>query len=326
MVRSQDAFRAGKKRAQEMTDAMSRREIEDVLSSIRRLVSHDVAPTSPFVSAAQSGSQAGSATGEKLLLTSALRVDGPGAAPQADRGPDSPSPAVSDARSGAGPMPFGPGAQGDDAPAGAGQDAALPGLSAKSCRPAQDALPAQSDAAQASADLPPEDGEMRFAPHSPSLLARISGASLRPEAEPDLSRPMDAMRGRGGMAPHDAATISHDREGAFAEAPLPNPQTTDPTSSLAPPSAQNVEDGALESTLARLEELLAGAVRDDTKAGGARDDAERPEDLIDEGVLYQLVAHIVRQELQGELGEKITRNIRKLVRAEVARELQLRQF
>ncbi|MCH8466538.1 MAG: hypothetical protein LAT78_08225 [Roseinatronobacter sp.] len=89
--------------------------------------------------------------------------------------------------------------------------------------------------------------------------------------------------------------------------------------------AQSVEDRALEATLARLEAVLSGTAR----ASGAEtvdDGAEPLEDVIDEGMLYQLVAHIVRQELQGELGEKITRNIRKLVRAEVARELQLRQL
>lgn len=39
--------------------------------------------------------------------------------------------------------------------------------------------------------------------------------------------------------------------------------------------------------------------------------------LIDENTLHELVTEIVRQELQGALGERITRNVRKLVRREI---------
>ncbi|MDU8912801.1 hypothetical protein [Aestuariicoccus sp. MJ-SS9] len=43
--------------------------------------------------------------------------------------------------------------------------------------------------------------------------------------------------------------------------------------------------------------------------------------MIDEDVLRDMVADIVRQELQGVLGERITRNVRKLVRREINRAL-----
>ena len=42
---------------------------------------------------------------------------------------------------------------------------------------------------------------------------------------------------------------------------------------------------------------------------------------IDMDVLRRLVADILRQELQGALGERVTRNVRKLVRAEIRRAL-----
>ncbi len=42
---------------------------------------------------------------------------------------------------------------------------------------------------------------------------------------------------------------------------------------------------------------------------------------LDEETLRDLVAEIVREELQGALGEKITRNVRKLVRREIHRAL-----
>lgn len=45
------------------------------------------------------------------------------------------------------------------------------------------------------------------------------------------------------------------------------------------------------------------------------------ESFLDEESLRELVADIVRQELQGALGERITRNVRKLVRREIHRAL-----
>ena len=312
-----------------MTDAMSRREIEDVLSSIRRLVSHDVRPTAPFLQAAQSGSSAGPHTGEKLLLTSALRVDGPGAAPQPDADATVRLDAGSEALSGAVHVPFGPGAypggeQGDSDAYPTGSEMHMPAMERPQMERPQP-LPAsetvQTDPTEGGAELPFDEIAPRLASHTPSLLARISGAGHRPEAEPDLSCPLSGS-GRIGTGLQEAARLPEDRG---AETGPEDLQSTDMRPSFAP-SAQTIEDSALETTLARLEELLAGTVRNDGTAVVAQDAADRSEDLIDEGVLYQLVAHIVRQELQGELGEKITRNIRKLVRSEVARELQLRQF
>jgi cell pole-organizing protein PopZ len=43
--------------------------------------------------------------------------------------------------------------------------------------------------------------------------------------------------------------------------------------------------------------------------------------ILDEESLRELVADIVRAELQGALGERITRNVRKLVRREIQRAL-----
>ncbi|MEM0948561.1 MAG: hypothetical protein AAGK37_14255 [Pseudomonadota bacterium] len=48
--------------------------------------------------------------------------------------------------------------------------------------------------------------------------------------------------------------------------------------------------------------------------------------VIDEEALRDIVAEIVRSELQGELGERITRNVRKLVRREIHRAIMTRDF
>ena len=55
----------------------------------------------------------------------------------------------------------------------------------------------------------------------------------------------------------------------------------------------------------------------------------QPEDeamLFNEDVLRELVRDILREELAGKMGERITRNIRKLVRAEIARSLAAQEY
>ncbi len=48
--------------------------------------------------------------------------------------------------------------------------------------------------------------------------------------------------------------------------------------------------------------------------------------LLDEDALRQMVVEIVRQELQGPMGERITRNVRKMVRREIYRILSSQEF
>lgn len=47
---------------------------------------------------------------------------------------------------------------------------------------------------------------------------------------------------------------------------------------------------------------------------------------IDEEVLHELVRELLTEELQGPFGERITRNIRKLVRAEIGKALAARDL
>lgn len=50
------------------------------------------------------------------------------------------------------------------------------------------------------------------------------------------------------------------------------------------------------------------------------------ETVIDEAMLRELVAQLVRDELQGTVGERITHNVRRLIRREIARALTLQDF
>ncbi|RBI87388.1 hypothetical protein DRV85_00155 [Rhodosalinus halophilus] len=61
-------------------------------------------------------------------------------------------------------------------------------------------------------------------------------------------------------------------------------------------------------------------------AGVESDRLEFEETVLDEEMLRDMVAEIVRAELQGELGERITRNVRKLVRREIHRALAAQVF
>ncbi len=63
----------------------------------------------------------------------------------------------------------------------------------------------------------------------------------------------------------------------------------------------------------------AGDVADD--AGDTDEPLAIEEAMLDEEALRDMVSEIVRQELQGALGERITRNVRKLVRREIHRAL-----
>ncbi len=234
------------KRADSMTEAMSRREIEDVLSSIRRIVSHDVHPNASQEQQAPAH--------DKLLLTSELRVD--------------------------------------------------------------DAAPALGDAQSTSEDQGFATTATPFADADTGpVVSQVS--EVTHEAADAVPFPMPAQVPTANVAPSfDPSAL-----------PVEEMQVVEPEDVQSDAELQSsLEDNALEATLARLESVLANSVQPSApRAPDARADPSDGE-LIDEGVLYQIVAHIVRQELQGELGEKITRNIRKLVRSEVARELQLRKF
>ena len=76
--------------------------------------------------------------------------------------------------------------------------------------------------------------------------------------------------------------------------------------------AQSIDPEATAYVEASVEEAIAPELEDFDQ-----DDTV----MLDEAMLRELVSDIVRQELQGALGERITRNVRKLVRREIHRAL-----
>lgn len=79
-----------------------------------------------------------------------------------------------------------------------------------------------------------------------------------------------------------------------------------------------------EATAAPEATLFAGQSAPRSEA--AADVFSGDEDVLDEEALRDLVSDIVRQELQGALGERITRNVRKLVRREIHRALAAQEL
>lgn len=154
-----------------------------------------------------------------------------------------------------------------------------------------------------------------IAPHAPPaedvLEARIS------ELEALLGVPGDEFEADEGdpfpspFAAPGAARVQPE--------PLPEPPAAaEPTSAPPQPEPDPAVSIAAEPAGEAEEWVDAPPL-----AGDAGDDAT---DVIDEEVLRDLVRDILREELQGALGERITRNVRKLVRAEIARALSSRDL
>ena len=81
--------------------------------------------------------------------------------------------------------------------------------------------------------------------------------------------------------------------------------------------ALNLSDFKLETGENHLSAQREGATVEPRGLVAPTDEAT----IVDESMLREMVADIVRQELQGALGERITRNVRKLVRREINRAL-----
>ncbi|NVK47748.1 MAG: hypothetical protein HWE33_15755 [Rhodobacteraceae bacterium] len=101
------------------------------------------------------------------------------------------------------------------------------------------------------------------------------------------------------------------------------------------PAHEAVEDTSVEAATDIEDAEIA---EDETPAQGVAPDPDpsleeelalagyADEDILDEEALRDLIAQVIREELQGELGQRITRNVRRLVRREVQRALTLREF
>ena len=309
-----------------MSDPVTNVAIEDVLSSIRRLVSEDgrvrpLVPQSEHVPASDNADgQKGDSVPGKLVLTPALRV--------ADA-PQSVDSAVIENKAASGiTLP-------EDAQP-VMQEQALPVLEA-----GPDAAPADWHDEAISADQADTLDAVE------SAFEDISDIDAAPMPEAlaweDHS---DATFGDGPLsednpAPTDDGQFGDDdlAESGFPEcasAPeaAPRSELLDEPAGLkdeaaAPISGDPASSGDFVFASTRDSGMPQDAVFEAADSDQHLDevDDDQPslfgedETLLDEETLRELVTEIVRQELQGALGERITRNVRKLVRREIHRAL-----
>ena len=308
-----------------MSDPVTNVAIEDVLSSIRRLVSEDarMKPAAWRPDPVEDDSPAAApapALAGRLVLTPALRVTGEDAAAaeaeaQGDAAPvpdealvlHSPEEVAAEAA-------YQEDATGDPAAAWA-EDTSEGGEDA----------PADVAAEDAADDHHQDAGEAGDAADPYVLGAAEAEVMAWEDHHEDAPQGGDATDEEGFDAGEFDAGRSDaggsDEDVAAEDVTMPEPEDL---SQDAPDSGfvfASTRDGHAreEAPVPPLSEARDGAGsadRDDSDLF-LRDD----EAVLDEDSLRELVAEIVRQELQGALGERITRNVRKLVRREIHRAL-----
>lgn len=267
-----------------MSDPVTKVEIEDVLSSIRRLVSSDERPKP-----AEPGAVASPVEKDRLVLTPALRIDDAAQDPRLH-------------------VP--------------GQDDHMDEVDAATQPSGDEDADVQSAASVDEPDTSFTSGRSRDA--KAELKARVAELEEVVSRQGDQWEPDGTTTSANSGSPvaslpwedyvTDAQEEAHQDAAEAAPNPTPEFHHSKPTE-----QAVNAQAGADSSA-----DLSAGAENsnpDEAQGDSARDFPATKDEFLDEEALRDLVADIVRQELQGALGERITRNVRKLVRREIHRAL-----
>ena len=365
-----------------MSDSVSNVDIEDVLSSIRKLVSQDGRGVTNTAPAEEAG-------GGRLVLTPAHRV-----ADESERqggGPDhsgrEAEPELESVSQPVAGVASGPAEMDETStlpPSAHPRDAEE--MSEPETQPVAETDGAEWNAPSSEPAQEPEDAaspssleDVPAAPVSSGLMAAITEleaavSETGGEWEPDGSEPVPEIDweavapptppsrapeepdqpadtaalpnategeelGAGDAETYDETALEHEEDPADAavdpvesEAEFVKPAdfvAPEPVIGEAPEAATEPEESADEAEDPGVDG--GAAVSDATFEDGAKLNDNFGAYLgsgldIDEDALRDLVAEIVRQELQGTLGERITRNVRKLVRREIYRILASEDF
>jgi hypothetical protein len=287
-----------------MADSMTNVEIEDVLSSIRRLVSQETTVLK-------------ARKPERLMLTPAFRVVDaePAAAPAAAPVSLEERIAALEAQIGGSAEEFEP-----DGSEDLGQH--IPQAVIRAARPEPAPVPVAAPEELTQAEVAPAEAEVAPAP------AEVAQAEVVPEE----ARGNDADAPSGAFVLRDLA--SADVIVLTVSEPQPGPEVAD----AAPPSVEAEAVTAPEAAEQMRSDAAAVAEMKAEDDAWLADNIAAPpaarrgdgapvhhveEALIDEAALREIVASLVREELRGELGERITRNVRRLIRREIHRALAL---
>jgi len=142
-----------------------------------------------------------------------------------------------------------------------------------------------------------------------ALISRTD-ADFEPDGTGD-----GANAGRAGTSLpwEDSEDSKEPRTSGFPTGNLPDPGQASQTAEF--------DDGAAAFERAHAEAVQDAQAELEDSASETLFNAVDTTNVLDEEALRDMVADIVRQELQGPLGERITRNVRKLVRREIYRAL-----
>ncbi len=293
-----------------MSEPMSSGEIEDVLSSIRRLVSEDLRPAARSASAEAADATAPQTAAprpaaDKLLLTPALRV--------VREEPDAP-PAT-------GPEYAGPEADPETKPDRGVEAAGESTFHSVRTGAAAEAVAALG-AAMGRDAVQDEAGDETDTRWTEAPFHHVEDA-----CDGGALHPLEAADVWDTLPESAAADVIEAEDWVPEDDPEPTEaelfHQADEAVVLDQPEA-GMADGRSWADAAEAEVLRE--LSEDAAAETVFDRMETVDAVYDEELLRDLVRDIIREELQGALGERITRNVRKLVRAEIARALAVRDF
>jgi len=264
-----------------MSDPVSNAEIEDVLSSIRRLVSGE----SEALNSADDAQETPKKPVAKLVLTADFRV------PDQDEETSDNLPETDDG-------------QISDPPESDCVEAVMEFNGAEQKQPDEAANEDQAPDIEATDEAQVFDTDDEEPVEEMTLADKIA----------DLEA---AVGNQEGQWEPDGSDFQED---ADAEQVL-----TQPVQQWIDSTAHEVEPPLVDEDI--VEAVTAATDTQDTADQADGDDSfETADGVIDEETLRDMVSEIVRQELQGALGERITRNVRKLVRREINRTIAAQDF
>lgn len=300
-----------------MAGPLSTEEIEDVVTSVRRLVSNE-----------QSSRRASrDLAGERLLLTPALRVvsETSPLAPlileaQDEKPAEDPAPAMTSATevvldvAGTAELIE---AEWEDEAIWTSADPVPLGEVALAADEAEVLLPtAVEDMGQASEGPDPvalaEDVEP-----DPFAEEPVAFVPLRRRADAQTARPL------ADAAPEPAPEAELTLPDTDDAAPIVEQAEETPVADMVLDAAAASDPVPGEAPQTLFAEPAALSHRMPTEIVDADG---TPLAVVDEAALQEIVRQMIREELQGDLGERITRNVRKLVRAEINRALIARDL
>ncbi len=305
-----------------MSDPVTNVEIEDVLSSIRRLVSEsggqsdarrdetqESAEAEPAAETAPEDQDAAPEPVGKLVLTPALRISDAEDAAQDD------SQVISEISAAETVEP-----ETEDAPQVEAETAAAETVEPET----EDAPEVEAEtAADAAAEGPTADAKPEDTPDEPApeTGAEAAGEALKSRIEA-LEHAVSEQEGEweGEGDAEEDITEALNWEDHIADEDMTAPQVPPFVAGAAfdvTPEAPEAEADSETDSGAETE----GVTESDEPFDFMGDDT-----VLDEEALREMVSEIVRQELQGALGERITRNVRKLVRREIHRVLMSQEL